>query len=178
MEAATIPIAHAEDPADRIAVLFDLYHQQLHRLALRLCGNDGDARDLVQETYLRAARSARSIPSGHDDERAWLTRVLVNIRRDQWRRTRTRAWLHRLHGGPSDTSASGEAALIARDTIWRALDRLTPRRRAVLVMHELDGHSIADIARTLGIAIVTVRWHLAVARRELRASILPEGGAP
>ena len=46
-----------------------------------------------------------------------------------------------------------------------------------LVLHELEGHDITEIAQLLGIAVVTVRWHLAAARRALRATILKQGGA-
>ena len=72
---------------------------------------------------------------------------------------------------------SAEAALIARTTIWRALDLLTPRRRAILVMCELEGLSISSVARTLGVNAVTVRWHLSRGRRELAKVIGMPGGA-
>jgi DNA-directed RNA polymerase specialized sigma24 family protein len=45
--------------------------------------NADDALDLVQDTFLRAARSPQSIPDGPSDEEAWLVRVLVNLRRDR-----------------------------------------------------------------------------------------------
>ena len=51
--------------------------------------------------------------------------------------------------------------------VWRALDALAPRRRAILVMYELDGMAIPAIARLLDVAPVTVRWHLSRGRREL-----------
>jgi RNA polymerase sigma factor (sigma-70 family) len=63
---------------------------------------------------------------------------------------------------------SHEPAVIARTAVWSALDRLHPRRRAVVVLHEIDGMSVAAVAALLGIAAVTVRWHLSRARRELR----------
>jgi RNA polymerase sigma factor (sigma-70 family) len=64
-----------------------------------------------------------------------------------------------------------EAALIARATIWRALDLLRPRRRAVLVMHELEGLTIPAIASLLGISAITVRWHLSMGRRDLARAL-------
>jgi RNA polymerase sigma-70 factor (ECF subfamily) len=60
--------------------------------------------------------------------------------------------------------------------VWRALRTLSPRRRAVLVLHELEGLGIADIAKMLGISAVTVRWHLSVGRRELARVIRQEQG--
>jgi DNA-directed RNA polymerase specialized sigma24 family protein len=46
---------------------------------------------------------------------------------------------------------------------------LPPRRRAILVLYEIDGTSIQDIARLLGIAPVTVRWHLSRGRAQMSA---------
>jgi RNA polymerase sigma-70 factor (ECF subfamily) len=66
--------------------------------------------------------------------------------------------------------------LIARATVWRALDVLTPRRRAVIVMHELEGLSVPTIASTLGITAVTVRWHLSRGRHELARVLNPQIG--
>jgi len=47
------------------------------------------------------------------------------------------------------------------------LDKLTPRRRAIVVMHELEGLAIPAIASLLGISAITVRWHLSLGRRDL-----------
>ncbi len=159
------------DPAARIGRLFDAHHQRLYRLARRLSANAEEAHDLVQETFLRAARSPKSLPAGNEE--AWLVRVLVNIKRDEWRRRAARKRLepereaYAMRAEPPDN----EIALIARTTVWRALDRLPPRRRAVLVMHELEGATIPAIARLLGVTAVTVRWHLSMGRRELAAII-------
>ena len=77
-----------EDQSARLGALFDAHHQRLYRLARRLAGSAEDARDLVQETFLRAARAPHAVPEGTPHEEAWLTRVLVNICRDRWLRSR------------------------------------------------------------------------------------------
>lgn len=163
-----------DDPALRIGALFDAHHQRLFRLARRMARSVEDARDVVQEAFLRAARSPGSIPSGATNEEAWLVRVLVNICKDRWRHTavRTRAAAHG-HVGPAG-AVNPEAGLLARAMVGRALDGLPPRRRAIIVMYELEGATIPAIARLLGVAPVTVRWHLSVGRREM-AKILGGG---
>ena len=150
--------------ADRLAGLFDRHHSRLYRLARRLAPSAEDAEDLVQETFLRATRAA--VPPGPTDEEAWLVRVLVNIRRDQWRRAALRARYVRTAVLPSAADGA-EGAVVARATVWRALDALTPRRRAVLVMHDLEDLPIREIASVLGIAGATARWHLSKGRKQL-----------
>jgi RNA polymerase sigma-70 factor (ECF subfamily) len=156
-----------EDPAARLGALFDTHHQRLYRLARRLSRRPEDAHDLVQETFLRAARSPASIPDGQASEEAWLVRVLINICRDRWRwaavRQRTAAGVDVETLGTS----SPEGALMARAMVQEALERLAPRRRAILVLHELEGTGIREIAKLLGVSAVTVRWHLSVGRREM-----------
>lgn len=161
---------------NRLGALFDAHHQRLYRLARRMSRNGDDARDLVQDTFLRAARSPRSIPEGGSSEEAWLVRVLVNLCRDRWRQRATRQRLDALSDPlPQVTTPDPEAALVARSVVQRGLAALAPRRRAVVVMHELDGMSVDTIARTLGVAAVTVRWHLSRGRLQLAQVIQSQG---
>ena len=163
------------EPAQRLAELFDAHHERLYRLARRLAANRDDARDLVQETYLRAAQSLASVPAGRANEEAWLVRVLINLCRDRWRQQAVRRRLAPTAHATATTVASGEAAAIARAIIWRALEQLPPRRRAIIVMCELDGMPIPSIAQMLGVTKVTVRWHLSKGRRELARVIGTQG---
>ena len=161
---SALAIVVEERPSDRVAALFDAHHQRIYRLARRLTASADDALDLVQETFLRAARSPKSVPLGADREEAWLVRVLINLRRDQWRK----AAVQKRNNEPGPDAAPDHGpAVIARATIWRALDMLSPRRRAVVVMHELEGLAISAIASQLGISAITVRWHLSAGRRDL-----------
>ncbi len=162
---------------DRLAVLFEAHEDRLYRLARRLAASPGDAEDLVQETFLRAAASLGSIPAALAKEEAWLVRILVNIRRDQWRRTavRNRAAIM-LRADTATTGPSPESAVIDKQMVWGALDMLHPRRRAILVMHELEGISRSAIAALLGISAMTVRWNLSMARRDLKRVLEPHMG--
>jgi RNA polymerase sigma factor (sigma-70 family) len=169
MELADAGQVSDETAEPHLGQLFDAHHQRLYRLASRLLSSGDEARDLVQETFLRAARSPGSIPCGRPNQEAWLVRVLVNLCRDRWRKREVqRRFLTMQTSSEIDRATpASESALIAQTVIWRGLRALPPRRRAVMVMHELDGASVADIAGVLGIASVTVRWHLSQGRREL-----------
>jgi RNA polymerase sigma-70 factor (ECF subfamily) len=165
--AADVIYASRDSRADRLAVLFDTHHERLYRLARRLAPSADDALDLVQETFLRAASSAASVPIGSSREEAWLVRVLINLRRDQWRKEAVRRQHGRESRPATEAGTDHGAAVIARATVWRALDRLSPRRRAVVVLHELEGMTTSAIASLLGVTAVTVRWHLSRGRRDL-----------
>jgi RNA polymerase sigma factor (sigma-70 family) len=176
--ADAVPGERVNDRADRIGALFDAHHDRLYKLSRRLSANADDALDLVQETFLRAAR-ASVIPDGATHEEAWLVRILVNVRRDDWRRAAAR----RRHDAVVDLrtrpASDPETQAIARTAVWGALDALHPRRRAVVVLHELEGMSTAAVAALLGMSAVTVRWHLSRGRRELTRILSPStGGTP
>jgi RNA polymerase sigma-70 factor (ECF subfamily) len=168
-----LPVAAAGNHAERLASLFDAHYDRLYRLARRLAPTADDALDLVQDTFLRAARSPETVPAGSaSEEEAWLVRVLVNIRRDQWRKSVVRNRHSRaVDFQTKQTGPNPEAILIARTTVWRALDLLPPRRRAILVMHELDAMPVRAIASLLGISAITVRWHLSAGRRDLARTL-------
>jgi RNA polymerase sigma-70 factor, ECF subfamily len=165
-----LPVVLADDPVERLGSLFDVHHERLYRLARRLAPSADDALDLVQETFLKAARFPKSIPVGTANEEAWLVRVLINLRRDQWRKSSVREHHDKtkLVGGDLASGGCGaEAALIAKSVVWQALNVLPPRRRAIVVMYELEGLAIPAIAALLGISAITVRWHLSMGRRNL-----------
>jgi RNA polymerase sigma-70 factor (ECF subfamily) len=173
--ASDLPVDLAAQPVERLTSLFDAHRVRMYRLARRLVSSREDAMDLVQETFLRAARSVNSIPHGSSSEEAWLVRVLVNIRRDQWRKSGVRSRHEREAdpGGQTSGNPDPEASLIARTAVWQALDLLSPRRRAIIVMAELEGLSTNAIASVLGINAITVRWHLSMGRRELTIALKP-----
>jgi len=179
--------ADAGASAQRLGALFDAHQARLYRMARRMLSDGEEARDLVQETFFRAARRPASVPTGDDAAAAWLTRVLVNLCRDRHRRLAVRR-RERPHletelppvaapaasRGPAQEPAEepvAERRLAARSAVQAALALLPPRRRAVVVLHELEEWSVAEIARLLGLARTTVRWHLSVARRDLAATL-------
>ena len=114
-----LPVVLVGSPAERLASLFDVHHDRLYRLARRLASSTDDALDLVQDSFLKAARFPKSIPIGAVNEEAWLVRVLINIRRDQWRKASLRNHHGKAAFGSSYFAIGGrdpETALIAKAT--------------------------------------------------------------
>ena len=160
---------------ERLGGLFDKHQAKLFRLSRRLCFDAEDARDLVQETFLRAARKPAAVPAKETDAEAWLVTVLVNLARD---RQRSLAMKRRnpIEGASFATplhAADPEAATVASQSVHAALRLLSTRRRAVIVMRDLEELSVARVAQLLSISPVTVRWHHAAGRRELSRLLAP-----
>lgn len=83
------PIALA-DADTTLLDLYDRHHRRLYVLARRLSATADEARDLVQDAFLRVARAPASVPQDCSAAEAWLVRILVNLCRDQWRMKATR----------------------------------------------------------------------------------------
>jgi RNA polymerase sigma-70 factor (ECF subfamily) len=161
----TSPRATERAAAD-LGALFSAHARRLYRLARRLTRDAAAAEDLVQESFLRAARAA-ALPPAPAAAEAWLVKTLVRLVIDRSRRRRVRSDAVPALGAPERAPDDPAAAAIARRDVAAALAALPPRRRAVVVLHELEERDAGEIARLLGIARGTVRWHLAAGRKEL-----------
>lgn len=151
----------------------------LFAFAYRLSGDAGAAEDLVQETYVQAWRSIRSL---HDVAagRAWL----VTILRRRWSRsTRDAARRPGLEpaGDAIDDETSSlpgpDVALFERSgDVQRALDRVDPRLREAFLLVFLEGLTCAEAAERLGVPLGTVLSRVHRARVALRERLRGSGG--
>jgi RNA polymerase sigma-70 factor, ECF subfamily len=151
--------------------LVDRTSPRVLRLANSILGSEADARDVVQEAFLRAWRE---LPRLRDLDRfdAWLARIVVNGCRDRWRSHR-RVALREIPAGqldpdrePSSAAPMGDHVASA-DMIRRAFARLDVDQRTILVLHHVEEQSVADIAASLGIPVGTAKWRLHRARDAL-----------
>ncbi len=160
----------------RLVRLYDSQHQRIYRLARRLSRDPEEARDLLQETFLRAARRWHKLPTDDRQAEAWLVRTAVNLCRDLGRRRFVRQRDHHKLERPSSSAPNPELRAVARASVEAALARLPAKRRAVIILSELEQLPSGEVARLLGIRQATVRWHLARGRRELCAALDPARG--
>jgi RNA polymerase sigma-70 factor (ECF subfamily) len=162
--------------------LYRAQHRRLFGAAWQLTGNVADAEDAVQETFLRALRSADAY-----EERgrvgAWLTRILVNVVRERGRRASYYRWriepeLITRAGEGQDPEPSPESRVLSVEAVARALrglQELPDAFREVLVLRQFGEHSTADVAGILGIPEATVRTRLKRARDLLLRQCEPTG---
>lgn len=151
---------------ETVGRLFDLHHARLYRLALRLCFRDDEARDMVQECFLRAIE--HRVPADDTAAERWLVRVLVNLCRDRHRSRAVRR-MHAVQAEPEPVQSGEDPA--TRAAVRDAVLALPPRQRAVVVLHEIEGRTLQEVASMLGIAAVTARWHLHAALGTLRKEL-------
>jgi RNA polymerase sigma-70 factor (ECF subfamily) len=143
-----------------------------YALAFRILRDPHRAQDATQQSLFTAWRD---LPRLKDPERfeAWLYRIVVNACYSEARsHRRWNARVRVLATLPRSEQADDVARSVAhRDELEDAFRKLTPERRAVVVMHHYLGYSLTEIAKTLGIPEGTARSRLHYAVRQLRAAL-------
>jgi len=160
-----------------------LPHQgELFGVAMRICRDPDTAKDLVQETLLRAMCAWDSFQTG-SNLRAWLFRILTNAFINGYRKRRRHQRfaterpgdaLAALYGRDQDCTEDLDAELFGDelcDEVKTALDRLGPEYRDVVERADLRGEKYKDIADALDVPIGTVMSRLFRARRVLEAEL-------
>ncbi|MFC7022614.1 SigE family RNA polymerase sigma factor [Promicromonospora thailandica] len=149
----------------------------LHRIAYLLCGDDHRAHDLTQIALEKTYRRWSRVKDGNPF--AYARRVLATARIDGWRRTR-----REVLRSPEDVAVvqeafrspatDGTAQVVERERLVRALRRLGPGQRRVVVLRHLLDRSEAEVAAELGTSIGTVKSQGARGLARLR-TLLSEG---
>ena len=141
----------------------------LSRTAFLLTGSEAAAEDLVQDTYVDVVRRWRRID--HSNPELYVRRIMYSRFVDGLRRRRLRDWafttgdVERL---PSASSPGPEAGVVDRLTFERALQLLTPRQRAVLVLRYYEDLTEAQIAEAMKVSRNTVKSQTRLALRRLK----------
>ena len=144
--------------------------------AYLLTGDLGIAEDLLQATLLQVYRHWGRVAAAGNPE-SYVRRVMTNQRITWWRRRRVAEWP--TDAVPERKVADGVAGLAERDEMWRALQQLPARARAVLVLRYWEDLSEADTARILGCSVGTVKSQSSRGLRRLREVLGgPDGAAP
>jgi RNA polymerase sigma-70 factor (ECF subfamily) len=166
------------------------WERPIYALAYRVIGREEDARDVCQETFLRAFRAINGF-KGQAKFSSWLYRIALNLCRD-WIRRERRQPVAQAPEGVDIIELAGETTpsesiedLVARREIGRAVARamaeLPEEQRTAIVLKEYHGLTFQEIADLLDCPLSTVKTRLyqglSVLRRQLsRESMMPEQG--
>jgi RNA polymerase sigma-70 factor (ECF subfamily) len=160
---------------------------EIYGLLYRLTENSEEARDLTQETFLRAFQSINHF-RGDSDLKTWIYRIAINQARNRWR------WWRRRRRDSTvsidSTDVDGRQSLIAtlradsssdpeQDTLAhereralrKALSGLRQVYREAVILRDIEGFAYEEIAATLEISVGTVKSRLARGRQELRRKL-------
>jgi RNA polymerase sigma-70 factor, ECF subfamily len=166
---------------DAFAALVRATYDDTYTLAYRLTGNEEDARDVVQEAYLRAYRSIDRF-RGEAKVTTWLYRITANCASTQLG-SRRRHRHEPLDGTvePADVTPTTDpldraVAADLRATVEVAIADLPPRLRAVVVLRDVYDLPHEAIATELGISEAAAKVRLHRARKKLRERLFPVRG--
>ena len=145
-DAAAVAQVRAGD-SDAFRVLVDRHSRSVFRLAFRMTGNEQDAEDLVQETFLRAYRQIARF-DGRAGFSTWLYRIAANLIADRWQRTA------KEQGNPSaeeigQISPAEIEEVERRATLFRLVDSLPAEQQRVVILRFVEQKSIKEVAREI-----------------------------
>jgi RNA polymerase sigma-70 factor (ECF subfamily) len=181
-EASAVLARARQGDADAFRLLVERHSHAVFRLAYRMTGNEQDAEDVVQESFLKAYRQL-----GRFEARAnfgtWLYRIVANCAvdlmrvrqgRNEQRRSET---LDVLNTDNTPTDGQGPERLAESAEIGRriaaAMSGLTPLERAAFTLRHYEGRSIDEIARALDLGTSSAKHSVFRAVRKLRVALAP-----
>lgn len=171
---------------DAFSLLVEKYQTKVYNLALRMSGNEDDAFDLAQDSFVRAWRNLGSFQF-ESSFSTWLFRLTSNICLDFLRAKKRRAAVSLTVTDEEDEESqlavpdpgkTPEEAVIAaedRALLTRALNELPADQRQILTLRAIDDLSYAEIAEILHLQEGTVKSRLSRARTALRNKLLQIG---
>ena len=171
---------------DAFRLLVERHSHSIFRLAYRMTGNEPDAEDVVQETFLRAHRGLRRFEA-RANFGTWLYRIATNCALDLIRK-RQRSDAGREALDASETELSERTLSLAatnptpdrlvfsaevQQKVAAALNRLSPKERAAFVLRHFEGKSIAEVSRVMGLRANAAKNNIFRAVQKLRRELQP-----
>lgn len=166
-----------------VRAVFDEHARYVWRALRHLGIAEADVEDLCQEVFVVVHRKLGEF-EGRSEVRTWLYGICLRVAADHRRRAHVRH--ERPHADPSEGVAASpglrpDARTEARSTLQSLLDELDEDKRAVLVLYELEGLTMKEVAAAVGCPLQTAysRLHAARARiTELLETRRTPGGTP
>jgi RNA polymerase sigma-70 factor (ECF subfamily) len=165
-------------------VLVDRHSRGLFRLAFRMTGNQQDAEEVVQETFMRAFKSLKDFEA-RSSAATWLYRIAANQSLDLLKRRKRHATHHQVaeesdfEEGAIQVQADDpdpERLLLSREVKSRVatvMSQLTPVERVAFTMRHMEGRSIEEISKALKVRNVAARNSVFRAVQKLRRVLEP-----
>lgn len=166
---------------EAFSLLVNSHARMAFRLAYRLTGDERDAEDVVQESFIRAYRQINRFEA-RSNFATWLHRIVVNCAMDALRSRHTRRAermgepVEDIPDAPVSIAPSPERLAMSteiRRRVDASMETLTPRERIAFALRHYEGRSIEEIGRTLGVQQSAAKHAIFRAVKKVRASLEP-----
>jgi RNA polymerase sigma-70 factor (ECF subfamily) len=186
-DSALLERARAGD-AEAVEALLERHEAQVYRFGMRMCRDPEDARDVLQETLLSAARGLRDF-RGAASLSTWLYTIARSFCIKQRRRSKfapdearpidsDELAAGRQLADPAPSPAEALAGKQVEHVLELAIRSLEPLYREVLVLRDVEGLTAPEVAEVLGVSVQAVKSRLHRARLAVRAQVAPLLGIP
>lgn len=170
-----------KNDAEAFGRIVDLYQSRVFGFVRRMCPDPEEAADIAQETFIRAYQGLHRF-DGRASFRTWLFRIAYNLCVDRARRSQRRPDEMRLdhpheadeqidlpdtRWDPATQVLDGELQEVVRS----AVERMSEKLRAVLLLHDSENMAYDEIAAALNIPVGTVKSRLFLARAHLQQAV-------
>ena len=145
--------------------LYYVHSSRMKSIAFHVLGNQSDAEDAVQETFLKIYRSVKGF-GGQSSLATWIYRILLNTCYDHGRKKQ------RLKEKPEVPDLPSKSDVPLRISLEKAIDALNERHRTVFLLFEVEGLKHSEIGAILSVPEGTSRTWLFEAKRELKRMLM------
>jgi RNA polymerase sigma-70 factor, ECF subfamily len=167
--------------AESFATLINQYDRHIYRLALNMTGNQEDAEDVLQDSFLKAYSHLGQF-QGDSRFYTWLVRIAVNEALMKLRKRRGASWVSLDEPAETDDRSlmpreiedwadnpeQSYAKTELQGILTQAIEKLEPQFRTVFVLRDLEEFSTEETAKMLGLSVPAVKSRLLRARLKLR----------
>ena len=158
----------SQDTRTALAAAYDKYADMLYRLALSHTPSKEDAEDAVQDVFTKYITVSKRFPDA-ESERAFLIRATINRCRDLLRRGKIRE-----HDSLDDITEIPSEENGQAGEVLKTLALLPDKYRTAIALHYLEGFSVEEVSRTLGISLSGAKMRLSRGRELLKNLITDE----
>jgi RNA polymerase sigma-70 factor, ECF subfamily len=167
--------------AESFAALINQYDRHIYRLALNITGNQEDAEDVLQDSFLKAYTNLGQF-QGNSRFYTWLVRIAVNEALMKLRKRRGTSWVSldepvetedrsvmpQEIADWADNPEESYARAELQDILNQTMQKLEPQFRTVFVLRDMENLSTEETAKMLGLSVPAVKSRLLRARLKLR----------
>ena len=145
---------------------YELYADMLYRLALSYMKQKEDAEDIVQEVFTKYFCGFH-LPVSGEQEKAWFIRVTINQCHDALRKRS-----YRLHDSVEDVAEVAGGTVDEPDELFDVLQKLPDKYKDVIILYYLEGYSVEETARMLGLSVSATKMRLKRGRDVLKKELV------